>query len=87
MSSEKLTNERWHTVQQDVIVVIDPDDLEEPHAERLLGDDLAAQGELDPLEPPPGLRGATRGEFAAGQAARIMAGRDDGGPRPWTGAP
>jgi predicted glutamine amidotransferase len=79
VSSEKLTDERWHTVQQDVILVLDPEDLDEPHAARLLGDELAAQGTLDPLEPPPGLRGAKRGEFAAGRAASIMAGREDGG--------
>ena len=37
VASEKVTDEPWHTVQQDVLLVLDPDDLEEPHAERLLG--------------------------------------------------
>jgi predicted glutamine amidotransferase len=71
VASEKITDEPWHTVQQDVVLVLDPDDLEEPHAERLLGDELVARAELDPLEPPPGLRGAERGEFAARRAALI----------------
>jgi len=73
VASEKLTGEPWHTVQQDVILVLDPDDLEEPHAERLLGDELVAGADVDPLEPPPGLRGEARGNFAAKRAAQIMA--------------
>jgi glutamine amidotransferase len=73
VASEKLTEEPWHTVQQDVLLVLDPEDLEEPHAERLLGDALVAKADIDPLEPPPGLRGEARGEFAAGRAAQIMA--------------
>src|SRR5919197_2007408 len=73
VASEKITDEPWHTVQQDVVLVLDPDDLEEPHAERLLGDELVARAKIDPLEPPPGLRGDARGHFAARRAAGITA--------------
>src|SRR3954452_24184148 len=34
VSSERLTDEAWHDVRQDVLLVCDPDDCEEPHAER-----------------------------------------------------
>ena len=37
-----MTDEDWHTVQQDVLLVLDPDDLDGPHAERLIGDELVA---------------------------------------------
>jgi len=40
---EKVTDEPWHSVQQDVLLVLDPEDLEEPHAERLVGDELVAE--------------------------------------------
>ena len=45
MASEKVTDEPWHSVQQDVLLVLDPDDLVEPHAERLLGDETVSGGE------------------------------------------
>ena len=70
VASEKVTGEEWHSVQQDVLLVLDPDDLEEPHAERLLGDDLAAKAQVRKLEEGAHLRGAERGEFAAQRAAR-----------------
>ena len=28
VASERVTGERWHTVEQDVLLVLDPDDLE-----------------------------------------------------------
>ena len=41
VASERVTDEPgWHSVQQDVLLTLDPNDLEEPHAERLLGDEL-----------------------------------------------
>jgi predicted glutamine amidotransferase len=73
VSSEKVTSGRWHTVQQDVLLVLDPGDLEEPHAERLLGDELIARADIRKLEEGAHLRGAERGTFAAERAARLAA--------------
>lgn len=73
VSSEKLTEEPWHTVQQDVLLTIDPARLDEPHAERLLGDELVARAQIDPLEEQAHLRGVERGDFAAQRAARVAA--------------
>ena len=73
VSSEKLTDERWHSVQQDVLLTLDPDDLEEPHAERLVGDDVVARAHIQKFEEGTGLRGAERGAFAAERAARLAA--------------
>ena len=68
-----MTEEPWHTVQQDVLLTLDPSDAEEPHAERLLGDGLVERAEIDPLEEQTHLRGAERGAFAAERAARVAA--------------
>ena len=73
VSSEKVTDERWHSVQQDVLLTLDPEDLEEPHAERLLGDALAARADIRKFEEGQHLRGAERGAFAADRAARLTA--------------
>jgi len=73
VSSEKLTDEAWHTVQQDVLLVLDPDDLEEPHAERLLGDEIVQRADIRKFEEGKELRGAERGAFAAERAARMGA--------------
>lgn len=73
VASERLTGEPWHTVQQDVLLVLDPDDLEEPHAERLLGDEAIARADVRKLEEGSHLRGAERGAFAARRAARAAA--------------
>jgi predicted glutamine amidotransferase len=73
VASEKITGERWHTVQQDVVLVLDPDDLEEPHAERLLGDDVVDRARIQELEGGKDLRGAARGDFAAQRAAEVSA--------------
>jgi predicted glutamine amidotransferase len=73
VASEKLTPEPWHTVQQDVLLVLDPSDLEEPHAERLLGDELVARAQIQTLESGTHLRGAERGMVAAQRAARTAA--------------
>ena len=73
VSSERVTDEAWHTVQQDVLLTLDPANAEEPHAERLLGDALVKRAEIDPLEEQAHLRGAERGAFAAERAARATA--------------
>lgn len=73
VASEKPTDERWHTVAQDVLLTLDPDRLDEPHAERLLGDALVERAEIDSLEEQTHLRGAERGAFAAERAARAAA--------------
>jgi predicted glutamine amidotransferase len=73
VASERVTAEPWHTVQQDVLLVLDPDDLQEPHAERLLGDDVVGRADIRKFEEGSGLRGAERGQFAAERAARLTA--------------
>ncbi len=73
VASERIGDGEWHTVQQDVLLTIDPRSLHEPHAERLLGDELVARAEIDPLEEQTPLRGAERGAFAAERAARVAA--------------
>jgi predicted glutamine amidotransferase len=75
VASEKITEEEpWHSVHDDVLLVLDPDDLEEPHAERLVGDTVMARAEIEKYEEGAGLRGAERGDFAAERAARVAAG-------------
>jgi predicted glutamine amidotransferase len=73
VASERVTDEPWHTVQQDVLLTLDPDDLEEPHAERLLGDEVVARADIRKFHEGTGLRGAERGAFAAERAARLSA--------------
>jgi len=73
VASEMLTDEPWHCVQQDVLLTLDPDDLEEPHAERLLGDELLAQAEIRKIDQAPHLRGAERGAAAAERARTAAA--------------
>jgi predicted glutamine amidotransferase len=68
VASEKATGERWHSVQQDVLLVLDPNDLDEPHAERLLGDELVARAEIRKVDLQPHLRGEARGAAAAERA-------------------
>jgi glutamine amidotransferase len=74
VASERLTDEPWHSVRQDVLLTLDPDDLEEPHAERLLGDQVVAASDVRKFNEGAHLRGADRGAFAAERAARIAAG-------------
>jgi glutamine amidotransferase len=74
VASERLSdNEQWHSVQDDVLLTLDPRSLDAPHAERLVGDDWVARAEIDPLDAGAGLRGAARGKFAAEQAAKLAA--------------
>jgi predicted glutamine amidotransferase len=71
VSSERLTDERWHDVRQDVLLVCDPRDPVEPHAERLVGDAVVARARIDEFKQGDGLQGRERGEFAARRAARL----------------
>jgi predicted glutamine amidotransferase len=74
VASERVTEEPgWHSVQQDVLLTLDPDDLEEPHAERLLGDELIERAEIQKVDLAPHLRGAERGEAAAERARAAAA--------------
>ena len=75
VSSEVITpEESWHTVQEDVLLVLDPNNPENPHAERLVGDEVVARATIDKFEQGQHLRGAERGRFAAERAARVAAG-------------
>jgi predicted glutamine amidotransferase len=72
VASERTSDdERWHSVQQDVLLVCDPRDPEEPHAERLVGDAVMARAQIDPFDEGSELTGHERGEFAAQRAARL----------------
>jgi predicted glutamine amidotransferase len=74
VASERVTDEPgWHSVQQDVLLTLDPNDLEEPHAERLLGDELLERAEIQKVDLAPHLRGAERGEAAAERARAAAA--------------
>ena len=74
VASEKVTREPgWHSVQQDVLLTLDPNDLEEPHAERLLGDELLERAEIQKVDLTPHLRGAERGAAAAERAKAAAA--------------
>ena len=78
VASERITGEPWHTVHQDVLLTLDPrDDLEEPHAERLLGDEVYARANIVRFHEGVGLRGEARGVFAAERAARLSAAHVD----------
>jgi hypothetical protein len=73
--SSEMTDEDepWHTVEQDVLLVLEPG-RSEPHAERLVGDEVASRARLDPLNQGAELTGEDRGRFAAERAQRIAAG-------------
>jgi predicted glutamine amidotransferase len=74
VASERLTDEPgWHSVQQDVLLTLDPNDLEEPHAERLLGDELLARAQMHKVDLHPHLRGAERGAAAEERAKAAAA--------------
>lgn len=72
VASERTSDdERWHSVQQDVLLVCDPRDPEEPHAERLVGDSVVARAHIDPFDDGSELTGHERGKFAAQRAAKL----------------
>jgi glutamine amidotransferase len=65
VASERVTdNEDWHSVKQDVLLVLDPRNPDAPHAERLVGDELLALADIRELD------GGTEAHVhAAGQAS------------------
>jgi glutamine amidotransferase len=72
VASEPLTEtERWHTVQDDVLLVLDPRRLDAPHAEHLVGEEWVKRAEIVPIEEGRHLRGEARGDFAAARAAEV----------------
>jgi glutamine amidotransferase len=74
VASEKLTDsDTWHSVQDDVLLTLDPDDLDAPHAEHLVGEDWVQRAEIGPIDHGHGLSGSERGEFAAERAAKLTA--------------
>jgi predicted glutamine amidotransferase len=74
VASERMTDEPgWHSVQQDVLLTLDPNDLEEPHAARLLGDELLARAQMQKVDLHPHLRGAARGAAAEARAKAAAA--------------
>ena len=60
-------------MQQDVLLTLSPNDLEEPHAERLLGDELLERAEIRKVDLAPHLRGEERGAAAAERAKAAAA--------------
>lgn len=76
VASEPLTDERWHAVQQDVLLTLDPENPEEVISERLLGDQLLSIARIEKLEPEGPLSGGARGEWAANFALEVAAGRN-----------
>ena len=73
VASEQITDDRWHCVAQDVLLTLDPRDVEEPHAERLVGDAFVDRAEIVKFSEGHDLRGQERGKFAAERAARLAA--------------
>jgi hypothetical protein len=67
VASERMTGDHWHDIRQDVLLVMKPGD-DEPHAERLIGDEAVAAIQIDPFDDGSGLRGTDRGRFAAERA-------------------
>jgi glutamine amidotransferase len=73
VASERVTAGDWHSVAQDVLLVLDPEDVEEPHAERLVGDDLVERADVQRIDLHAHLRGAERGAMAAERARAAAA--------------
>ncbi|WDT92777.1 class II glutamine amidotransferase [Thermoleophilum album] len=74
LASEPLTEESWHPVQQDVLLIADAEDPSELHAERLVGDIWRDRARIERLELNPALSGEARGAAAA-ERARALATR------------
>jgi glutamine amidotransferase len=51
VASEPVTDdETWHAVKQDVLLVLDPNEPDQPHAERLVGDAVLASADIRELD-------------------------------------
>ena len=51
VASEPVTaHETWHAVKQDVLLVLDPREPDQPHAERLVGDAVLASADIRELD-------------------------------------
>ena len=77
VASESIGDDPWHSVQQDVLLVLNPENPESPHAERLVGNKGIAAAQIEEFEQGQHLRGDARGKFAAERAARVAAGSDE----------
>ncbi|MFL5824918.1 MAG: class II glutamine amidotransferase [Thermoleophilaceae bacterium] len=73
VASERITDEPWHSVEQDVLITLDPEYPEDIHCERLVGDGVLASATIEKYEEGSELRGRERGDFAAARAARLAA--------------
>lgn len=73
VASERLTAENWQPVDQDMLLVCDPQDPSRPHMQRLLGDAGVDRADVMKFEQGSELRGRERGEFAAQRAADLQA--------------
>jgi predicted glutamine amidotransferase len=73
VASERVTDEAWQPVDQDVLLTLDPEDPSRPTAQRLVGDAAVARAEIVRFKEGSGLRGHERGDFAAERAARLTA--------------
>jgi predicted glutamine amidotransferase len=74
VASEEITaSEEWHCVAQDVLLTLDPRNVEQPKAQRLVGDELLERAEIVKFTEGHELRGEERGRFAAERAARLAA--------------
>jgi predicted glutamine amidotransferase len=72
-SEQMTTGDTWHKVQDDVLLTLDPRNLDAPHAEHLIGERWVERAEILPLEENKHLRGEERGNFAADRAAKLAA--------------
>ena len=71
VASERVTDEDWRPVDQDVLLTLDPEDPSAPRAERLVGDAWLERADIVRFKEGTGLRGEERGAFAAQRAARL----------------
>lgn len=73
VASEPLNGDAWHAVQDDVLLVLDPENPEEVITQRLLGDELVSLARIERLEPEGPLSGLERGRWAANFADELAA--------------
>lgn len=74
VASERLTEaDTWHQVQEDVLLVLDRKNLDEPQADHLVGERWVKRADIDRIDEGLHLRGEERGDFAAERAAKLAA--------------